>query len=137
VEIRIGQLAKLTGYQVETIRFYEQKGILPAPVRSESNYRMYGKTHVERLQFVRRCRSLGMSLEEVRTLLTFHDQPGQPCDGVNDVLDQHIADIDRQMAELRALHTELMRLRASCGSARPAGECQILKELVNAPADSL
>lgn len=127
--MRIGELAKLTGCQPETIRFYEQKGLLPPPLRSQANYRMYDAAHVERLHFIRRCRSLGMSLDEVQTLLGFQDQPDQPCGGVNDLVDRHIISIDRHIAELQALHAQLSELRQTCDLARPAGQCKILKQL--------
>lgn len=67
--IRIGVLAEKTGATVETIRYYEKEGLLPEPFRSQSNYRLYNDSHVERLNFILRCRTLDMTLEEVRTLL--------------------------------------------------------------------
>lgn len=127
--MRIGELAKLTGCQSETVRFYEQKGLLPPPVRSQANYRMYGAGHAERLHFIRRCRSLGMSLSEVETLLGYQDQPERSCSGVNALVDHQLSEIDRQILELRALRAELSRLRARCDSTRPAGQCAILREL--------
>lgn len=127
--MRIGELAKLTGCQSETVRFYEQKGLLPPPVRSQANYRMYGADHVERLHFIRRCRSLGMSLSEVETLLGYQDQPERSCSGVNALVDHQLSEIDRQILELRALRAELSRLRARCDSTRSAGQCAILREL--------
>lgn len=102
MEMRIGELGKLTGCRPETIRFYEQKGLLSQPVRSEANYRLYTATQAERLHFIRRCRALGMWLDEVQVLLDFHDQPHRPCGGVNDLVDWHIDQIDRQIAELSA-----------------------------------
>jgi len=127
--MRIGELAKLTGCQAETIRFYEQKGLLPPPVRSQANYRMYGADHAERLHFIRRCRSLGMSLGEVETLLGYQDQPERSCSGVNALVDHQLSEIDRQILELRELRAELSSLRARCDSSRPAGQCAILREL--------
>lgn len=129
MNMRIGELGKLTGCQPETIRFYEQKGLLPPPVRSDANYRLYDATHAERLHFIRRCRALGMSLDEVQILLGFHDEPDRPCDGVNALVDQHIGQIDRQIAELGTLRSELSLLRAKCDSARLAASCEILKQL--------
>lgn len=129
MNMRIGELAKLTGCQPETVRFYEQKGLLPPPLRSQANYRIYDAAHVERLHFIRRCRSLGMSLDEVQTLLGFQDHPDQPCGGVNDLVDRHILSIDGKIAELQALHAQLSKLRQTCDSARPAGQCEILKQL--------
>ncbi len=127
--MRIGELAKLTGCQSETVRFYEQKGLLPPPVRSQANYRMYDASHAERLHFIRRCRALGMSLGEVETLLGYQDQPERSCSGVNALVDHQLSEIDRQILELRELRTELSTLRARCDSSRPAGQCAILREL--------
>ena len=67
--IKIGELARRTECQVETIRYYEKEGLLPEPTRSRGNYRLYGEAQVERLQFIRHCRSLDMTLGEVRALL--------------------------------------------------------------------
>jgi DNA-binding transcriptional MerR regulator len=77
-EIKIGELARRTTCRVETIRFYEKEGILPPPPRSTGNYRLYGKQHVDLLLFIRRCRSLDMTLDEVRRLLLIRDTP-QGC----------------------------------------------------------
>lgn len=132
MEMKIGELARLTGCQAETIRFYEQKGLLPAPARADNNYRRYGEAHVERLHFIRRCRSLGMSLDEVQVLLGYQDRPDRPCDGVNELVDRHIGAIARRMAELQALHAELSRLRASCDTTHAARECRILQGLAAA-----
>lgn len=129
MNMRIGELAKLTGCQPETVRFYEQKGLLPSPVRSDANYRLYDASHAGRLHFIRRCRSLGMSLDEVRTLLNFEDHPDKSCGGVNDLVDRHIVEIRRQIDELYTLQTELTELRSRCDTARPAGQCAILKQL--------
>jgi Cd(II)/Pb(II)-responsive transcriptional regulator len=127
--MRIGELAKLADCLPATVRFYEQKGLLPPPIRSEANYRLHDTNHVDRLHFIRRCRALGMSLDEVHTLLGFQDQPDRSCGGVNDLIDQHILEIGRQVADLRTLHAELSELRKRCDSTRPAGKCEILKQL--------
>lgn len=127
--MRIGELAKMTGCQPETVRFYEQKGLLPPPVRSEANYRLYDAPHAERLHFIRRCRALGMSLSEVDLLLGYQDQPERSCSGVNALVDHQLSEIDRQIAELGKLRGELSALRARCDSVRPAGECAILRNL--------
>ena len=129
MQMRIGELAKLTGCQSETVRFYEQKGLLPPPLRSQANYRMYDASHAERLHFIRRCRSLGMSLNEVETLLGYQDQPERSCSGVDALVDHQLSEIDRQILELSRLRTELSSLRARCDSTRPAGQCAILREL--------
>ena len=74
--MKIGELAKITDCQVETIRYYEREGLLPQAPRSESNYRIYGAEHTERLGFIRHCRSLDMTLEEIRVLLAKFQQRG-------------------------------------------------------------
>ena len=78
--MKIGELAKLTDCQVETIRYYEREGLLPEPARSEGNYRLYTQTHVERLTFIRNCRSLDMTLEQIRRLLNLRDSPQEQCE---------------------------------------------------------
>lgn len=77
MEIRIGELAQRTGCEVVTIRYYEKEGLLPEPARSSGNYRLYGEEQVKRMQFIRHCRSLDMSLGEIRTLLNLWDSPTQ------------------------------------------------------------
>ena len=127
--LKIGDLAARTGCPVETIRYYEREGLLSAPVRSNSNYRLYGKAHVERLSFIRHCRSLDMMLEEIRTLLRFRDSPHENCDGANQLLDQHIGHVAARIADLNALARQLKSLRRHCGAARAARDCGILNKL--------
>lgn len=129
MNMRIGELAKLAGCPPETVRFYEQKGLLPAPVRSDGNYRLYDVRHAERLHFIRRCRAMSMSLDEVQTLLDFNDHPERPCGGVNDLVDLHIGQIAQQINELNILHAELSQLRSRCNVSQPAGHCRILQQL--------
>jgi DNA-binding transcriptional MerR regulator len=90
---------------------------------------VYDSGHVERLNFIRHCRALGMSLDDVQTLLDFRDHPNRPCGGVNDLVDSHISQIDQQLAELKVLHAELSQLRAKCDSTRASACCEILKQL--------
>jgi Cd(II)/Pb(II)-responsive transcriptional regulator len=134
MQLKIGELAARTGCQAETIRYYEQRGLLDAPARSIGNYRLYGAAHLHRLTFIRRCRGLDMSLDEVQALLAFQDHPEQPCSGVNDLLDQHIGDIQRKMLELQALQEELTHLRSRCQSTGQVRECEILRDLCTASA---
>ena len=130
--MKIGELAAVADTPTETIRFYEREGLLPAPARTESNYRSYERPHVERLQFIRYCRSLDMSLDEIRVLLRFKDSPHENCGDVNEVLDEHIGHVSRRIKELRALEKELVGLRGLCGEAREAQECGILEGLSRA-----
>ncbi|RHW21011.1 Cd(II)/Pb(II)-responsive transcriptional regulator [Pseudomonas jilinensis] len=127
--MKIGELARHTGCPVETIRYYEREGLLPAPARSASNYRLYGQAHVERLGFIRHCRVLDMSHEEIRQLLALRDDPQSPCDSVNDLIDAHIGHVETQMASLQALHQQLVELRHRCSGHNDTGHCGILNEL--------
>jgi Cd(II)/Pb(II)-responsive transcriptional regulator len=127
--LKIGALAKQTGAQAETIRYYEREGLLPEPVRSQGNYRLYGPPHVERLQFIRHCRSLDMSLDEIRSLLSFRDAPDESCRAVNDLLDRHIEHVAHRIKELQNLKRQLQALRSQCRSAHAAKDCEILQNL--------
>ncbi|WP_409523903.1 Cd(II)/Pb(II)-responsive transcriptional regulator [Nitrincola sp. MINF-07-Sa-05] len=129
MSLKIGALAKRTDCKVETIRFYEKEGLLPEPGRTEGNFRLYGESHVERLRFIRHCRSLDMTLEEIRVLLGYRDTPERTCDAINDLVDTHIHQVDERMAELQSLKAHLLALREKCGSTRPAERCGILQGL--------
>ncbi|MCU0690821.1 MAG: Cd(II)/Pb(II)-responsive transcriptional regulator [Polyangiaceae bacterium] len=131
----IGALARQTGCQVETIRYYERIGLLPAPSRSHSGYRLYDERHAERLTFVRHCRSLDMTLAEIRMLLHFRDAPEEDCGAVNRVLDDHIRHVQERIACLGKLETQLRELRGLCGTSRSARDCAILHELSHAATD--
>jgi len=132
--MKIGDLAAATATQVETIRFYEREGLIPAPARTAANYRSYDETHVERLAFIRKCRSLDMTLNEVRALLEFKDEPASDCADVNDLLDEHIAHVATRIAELQTLEQDLVALRARCNAPGDGAACEILKELSHGPA---
>jgi Cd(II)/Pb(II)-responsive transcriptional regulator len=127
--MKIGDLARLTGTQVVTIRYYEREGLLPETARSEGNYRMYGNAHAERLSFIRNCRSLDMTLDEIRVLLRFKDSPSENCGAVNELLDQHVGHVTSRIRELRQLERQLRDLRDLCLEARDAEHCGILTEL--------
>jgi Cd(II)/Pb(II)-responsive transcriptional regulator len=126
-QLKIGELAVQTGYTVEAIRYYEREGLLPAPARSGGNYRLYRAVHLERLQFIRHCRSLDMALGEIRSLLAFRDHPDQSCGDVNALLDKHIVDVAGRIAELRNLERQLLDLRSQCTQVRSARDCAILQ----------
>ncbi|MBK9444685.1 MAG: Cd(II)/Pb(II)-responsive transcriptional regulator [Betaproteobacteria bacterium] len=130
--MKIGELARLAGTNVDTIRYYERDGLLPVPARSEGNYRIYGETHVQRLSFIRRCRSLDMTLDEIRVLLHFKESPQENCTDVNSLLDRHIGHVNKRMQELQELERQLQDLREQCGEARDSAHCGILNGLSQA-----
>jgi len=127
--MKIGELARAAQTQVETIRYYEREGLLPQAPRSDGNYRIYGPVHVERLAFIRHCRSLDMTLGEIRVLLRFKDAPQAQCGEVNVLLDEHIGHVTTRIRELRQLERQLKALRDQCRTPRDAAHCGILNEL--------
>ena len=132
--MKIGELAAAAHTPVETIRYYERAGLLPPAPRSPANYRVYGPAHVERLAFVRHCRSLDMALDEIRVLLRFKDAPHEDCGAVNVLLDEHISHVAARLRELKQLEKQLKALRASCSGTHDAAHCGILGELSEAAA---
>ena len=130
--MKIGELAAAAQTQVETIRYYEREGLMPVAPRSGGNYRLYGPAHVERLAFVRHCRSLDMTLDEIRVLLRFKDEPQAQCGDVNALLDAHIGHVATRIRELRQLQTQLKALRKQCAGGQDSAHCGILNGLAQA-----
>lgn len=126
--LSIGALARATGTKVETVRYYERAGLLPAPARTEGNYRAYRRAHLDRLSFIRRARELGFSLDEVRELLRLSDRPDQPCEEVDRIARGHLAEVERKIAGLAALGDELRRLVGQCRHGTIA-ECRVIEAL--------
>jgi Cd(II)/Pb(II)-responsive transcriptional regulator len=127
--MRIGELARRVDCPVETVRYYEKAGLLPAPRRSGANYRSYAAGHAERLAFILRCRSLDMSLPEIRALLASIGRPDGDCGPINALLDEHIGHVSARIAELKGLKNELEAIRARCAGAKLPAECGIVKTL--------
>lgn len=130
--MRIGELGQATGVDIETIRYYEKLGLLPAPARSGNGYRAYGAAHLERLAFVRHCRALDMPLAEIRRLLDFVAHPDADCGDINRLIDDQLARTRARLKSMRALEKQLIALRARCEVGHVAAECGILHELVAA-----
>jgi DNA-binding transcriptional MerR regulator len=124
----IGRLAKVTATNIETIRYYERIGLLPAPGRTSGNYRAYGPDHVARLSFVRRSRDLGFSIETVRDLLGLADEKDRDCGAVDALAREHLAKVENKIADLIALGRELRDLIGQCGHGTIA-ECRIIEAL--------
>lgn len=129
--MRIGELGRHTDTPVETIRYYEREQLLPEPARTTANYRHYSQSHLDRLLFIRQCRALDMSLEEIRTLLDVRDNPAGTCLTANQVLDTHLTHVETRIKELQGLARQLHTLRAQCLDDRPVAECGILQSLTS------
>ncbi|MBF0283745.1 MAG: MerR family transcriptional regulator [Magnetococcales bacterium] len=115
--MRIGELAKRVGCDVETLRDYEREGLLAEPARESSGDRCYDVFHQETLQIIRHGRSLGMKLAEIRLLLDFRHHPEGDCAGVNALLDVQIARVEEQIIAMGTLKDQLIALRAGCSPA--------------------
>lgn len=130
--MKIGELARATGVDIETVRYYERVRLLPAPRRQPNGYRAYGQHHLERLAFIRHCRALDMPLADIRLLLDFMADPGGDCSDVNRAVDAQLGRVRARLKSLRALENQLSALRRQCSRSRSRRECGILHELVAA-----
>jgi len=130
--MRIGELGKATGVDVETIRFYEKVGLLDAPERLTNGYRSYGKVHLERLSFIRHCRALDITLADITRLVAFMDHPSADCGDINNLIDQQISKVRARLASMQALENQLSTLRSRCDAQHSGLACGILHELVAA-----
>lgn len=124
----IGALADATDAKVETVRYYERIGLLPEPERTAGNYRAYTGDHLARLSFIRRARDLGFTLDQVRALLGLADNKNNDCCAVDAMARDHLTDIDRKIADLKALRRELNDLLGQCKQGTIA-DCRIIGAL--------
>jgi MerR family transcriptional regulator, mercuric resistance operon regulatory protein len=128
VELSIGELSERTGCPIETIRYYERAGVLRAPPRTASGRRVYGDAHVRQLNFARRARDLGFSLERIRQLMRLAEQPQEARSGARAIAQAHLTEVQQRMIELQRMVGELEGVLAQCASG--AGpDCPILSAL--------
>ncbi len=126
--LTIGTLAKRTGTKVQTIRYYEQIGLMPEPGRSQGGQRRYSDVELDRLAFIRHSRELGFPLEAIRELLDLSDCPERSCAQVDAVAKRQLKEVEARIARLDALRTELRRMISECNADRVA-DCRILEVL--------
>ena len=129
VRLSIGDLAKATGTKAVTIRYYERAGLLPVPPRTSGNYRAYGGDHLHRLRFIRRCRELGFTLDQVRDLLGLSSQEDQACAEVDRITAEHLSAIEQKIAHLARLARELRRISSQCRGDGRIIDCRIIEAL--------
>ena len=127
----IGKISASSGVNIETIRYYERIGILPAPPRSEGGHRLYDEEHLKRLSFVRRCRELGFSLDDVRALFRLVDGGDFTCDEVKAMTLDHLGSVRRRIADLRTLERTLDDMAARCDGGE-VPDCAIIDALFEA-----
>lgn len=130
--MKIGELSAATSTKVETIRYYEQLGLLPKPPRTAANYRSYSDEHRQRLAFVRRARDLGFPLEQVRELLGLADDRERSCQAVDVIAREHRETVRRKIRELGALGRELDRMVDQC-NRNIIADCRIIEALADPP----
>ena len=126
----IGQLAKASGCKVQTIRYYEQIGLLPEPQRTAGNQRLYHQNDLERLQFIRHGRELGFSLDAIRELLRLAEHPRQPCEAADRIAREHLREVESRLSRLRALKTELERMVRECAGVE-VSQCRVIEVLAD------
>jgi MerR family transcriptional regulator, mercuric resistance operon regulatory protein len=126
--VLIGALAERTGVNIETIRFYERVGLLPSPPRSQGRHRVYDEEHLQRLRFVRRCRELGFSLDDIRALLALVDDGNSKCGAARGIALRHLADVHGKITSLKRLERALKNMTDAC---RPGDQssCPIIEAL--------
>jgi len=129
IKLTIGKLAGETGVKVVTIRYYEQIGLMPVARRTDGNYRIYSSDHLRRLHFIRRCRDLGFTLDQIRDLLRLSSVKTQACTEVDRIADQHRHTIEKKLADLTRLANELRRLSACCRGKGIIADCRIIEAL--------
>src|SRR5437588_2941972 len=127
--LTIGTLARETGVKVVTIRYYEQIGLMPVPARTDGNYRTYSNEHMRRLRFIRRCRDLGFTLDQIRDLLRLSSQKNEDCAEVDRITAEHLAEIEQKISDLKRLAKELRRLNNCCQGNGIIADCRIIEAL--------
>ena len=124
----IGAVARETGCKVQTIRYYEEIGLIAPVGRTSGNQRRYDSAAVTRLAFIRHARALGFTLEQVRSLLALAGEPERSCALADSLAEQNLAEVERRIRQLEALRVELRRMVAECRGGRSA-DCRILEVL--------
>lgn len=127
--LTIGKAAEQGGVNVQTIRYYERRGLLPPPARSVSGYRKYSDDAIRRLRFIRQAQSLGFSLSEIEELLSLRMQAGATCGDIRKRARQKVATVNQKIGELQRIKNALSKLATACRGEGPTSECPILEAL--------
>jgi DNA-binding transcriptional MerR regulator len=124
----IGKLADIAATKVQTIRYYEQIGLIRPFMRSEGGHRIYGPEHARRLKFIRHARELGFGIEEIRELLKLSDRPDISCSAVDTIARSHLEQVELRLRKLRSLRKELRRMVEECSHGH-VGQCKVIEVL--------
>jgi len=128
VALTIGELARDAGCSVQSVRWYEEKGLLPAAARTAGNQRRYTGTHAARLKFLRHSRDLGFSLDDIRGLLSLTGKPDMPCEEADGIASQHLAEVELKIEALEHLREELRSMVHECRGGR-IKDCRVIEVL--------
>lgn len=127
--LKIGDLARRTDTKVVTIRYYERIGLMPTPERGSGNYRAYAPDAVARLRFIRRCRGLGFSLDQVRELLVLSSSTGMPCDDADRLVTDQLGEVEAKIADLQSIARELRRIASLCEGGGTVSQCRVIQAI--------
>ena len=127
--LTIGKVAKLAGVGVETVRYYERRGLISKPQRSEPGYRKYPEEAVLRIRFVKRAKRLGFTLKEIKELLALRINPRAKCGDILKRAESKLEEIDEKIRALAAIKEALLELTAACKAGKTSNECPILESL--------
>jgi len=127
--MKIGQLSKVSGCSIQTIRYYEKEGLLNLPSRSEGNFRLYDDRALKELEFVKHCRSLDIPLSDIKTLLELKNKPEESCSSINNLIANQLELVNQRIKELKALKSELQIMKKACSSDNTVEKCGIMRTL--------
>jgi len=127
--MKIGELAKQTNCTVQSIRHYDKEGLICTWARSEGNFRLYDRSTIERVLFIKHCRNLDLSISDIRKLLQLNDSPNTHCDDINIMIDNHVTDVEQRINDLQTLRKQLQSLRNNCSGKKTVKQCGILSNL--------
>lgn len=127
--MKIGELSKKSGCSIQTVRFYEKRHLFKACNRTEGNYRIYDATSLSTLRFIKQCRSLGLTIIEIKQLLDTKMNPDRSCTSVNNLIHQHMTDVTKRIEELNELKQTLSDMALACSDNRKVKECGVLQML--------
>lgn len=133
--MKIGEVSRITGIKVETVRYYERIGLLSKPARTDGNYRSYDPGNVDRLRFIRHARGLGLDIADIRSLLNLSEHPERDCGEIDQITTSHLASVEGKIRQLELLRQELVRMLKQCRGGQVA-DCRILLALNEQPAMS-
>lgn len=128
-KMTISQLAREAGVNLETIRYYERRGLIPEPPRNMSGHRQYSQDDLTRTKFIRRAQALGFSLKEILEILSLRMEPGTTCGDIKARVESKIKDFEQKIEDLQQMHTALLEIVSNCTGKGPVGQCPILEVL--------